>query len=283
MLTTRSKIKLAHLAQRPLVALRKVLGKDHITEVTRGGIRWRLDLDEGIDFSIYLLGAFEPRTVRTYARFVRPGATVLDIGANIGAHTLPLARLVGPAGRVFAFEPTDFAFSKLEANMGLNPELVPRIEATRIFLVDRLDASVPETIPSSWPLDPKGDVHPKLRGRAMPATHARATTLDAFLDEARVGRVDFIKLDVDGFECSVLRGAAQTLRRCRPIIITELSPFVLEERGESADALIGLFEEAGYVLVDMSSGAPIPVDRVRGGLIADGAGLNVIARPRGSQ
>ena len=61
-------------------------------------INWRLDLLEGID----LLGSFEPLTVRAYRGIVRPGDTVLDIGANVGAHTLPLAQLVGETCRVIA-------------------------------------------------------------------------------------------------------------------------------------------------------------------------------------
>ncbi len=93
----------------------------------RRGVAWTLDLREGIDFSIWLLGAFELSTVRAYQRILRPGAIVLDIGANIGAHTLHLARAVGTEGKVWAIEPTDYAMGKLKTNIALNPELAPRI------------------------------------------------------------------------------------------------------------------------------------------------------------
>lgn len=85
--------------------------------VRRDGIHWDLDLSEGIDFAIFLLGGLELRTLRLYRRLVQPGDTVLDVGANIGAHALPLARLVGASGRVVAFEPTQFAFCKLQRNL----------------------------------------------------------------------------------------------------------------------------------------------------------------------
>ena len=59
---------------------------------------------------------------------------VLDIGASIGAHTLLLASLVGPNGRVMAFEPDDFAFRKLRRNLDLNPQVTSRVETLRCFL-----------------------------------------------------------------------------------------------------------------------------------------------------
>src|SRR4051812_4172311 len=80
-------------------------------KVVRDGIAYELDLSQGIDFAIYLGGIFERDTARALARLVEPSSLVLDIGANIGAHTLRLAKLVGPHGRVLAFEPTDFAFA----------------------------------------------------------------------------------------------------------------------------------------------------------------------------
>jgi len=107
---------------------------------------------EGIDFSIYLLGAFERSTVRALQKLVIPGSVVFDIGANIGAHTLGLARSVGPAGRVFAIEPSDFAFAKLKRNLALNPELESRTHAHQILLAAEIEALLPPTIYASWPL-----------------------------------------------------------------------------------------------------------------------------------
>ena len=57
---------------------------------------WELDLREGIDFAIYLQGGFEPAALAGGVGVVKPGSVALDIGANIGSHTLPLAQIVGP-------------------------------------------------------------------------------------------------------------------------------------------------------------------------------------------
>jgi hypothetical protein len=83
------------------------------------------------------------------SQLTEPSSLVLDIGANIGAHTLHLAGLVGPKGRVMAFETTDFAFGKLRRNLDLNPPLASGVEAFHCFLTASDQASVPDAIYSS--------------------------------------------------------------------------------------------------------------------------------------
>jgi FkbM family methyltransferase len=280
MLTTRTKIALARMVQRPIMLARRLAGRGSQARVKRRGITWQLDLAEGIDFSIYLLGAFEPATIRAYSRLVRPGMIVLDIGANVGAHTLHFARLVGPEGRVIAFEPTDWAFAKLHANLALNPELASRVTPVQAFLVDREDREAVAEVHASWPIDGAG-VHAKLRGRALPASGARALTLDAYLREAGVGRVGAVKIDVDGYECDVLAGAADMLKRDGPEIVMELSPYILEERGGSLARLLDILDGAGYRLEDLGTSRPLPQDRTTlTRLVPEGAGRNVVARRR---
>ena len=140
------------MACSPLLLARRAIGLGPEVEVVRGEVRWRLDLREGIDFAIYLLGIFERSTVRAYERRVRPGDVVLDIGANVGAHSLHLARLVGAGGTVVCFEPTDFAFGKLERNVGLNPDLAARIRMEQVMLVDSEETQPAPSLFSSWPL-----------------------------------------------------------------------------------------------------------------------------------
>ena len=85
-LNTRTKLAIARALNRTLLCGRSLVGLDTKAQVRRHGIVWDLDLEEGIDLSIYLFGCFEPMTSRALQRLVKP---VLDIGANIGAHTLP--------------------------------------------------------------------------------------------------------------------------------------------------------------------------------------------------
>jgi len=281
MLTTRQKVAIARALHRGVVAARRIAGKGAETQVRRHGFRWQLDLDEGIDFSIWLLGAFEPATVRAYERLVRPGSVALDIGANIGAHTLPLARTVGPTGKVYAFEPTDFAMEKLRRNLALNPELEKRVVCIQTMLIDRAGGK-PPPVYASWPLKDTRGVHKLHRGRKKPAGKARTTTLDAFLAGHRVGRVDFIKLDIDGFECVALRGARATLEKFRPTLVLELSPHQLDEQGGSIEELTAILREAGYALRALGSSAALPLDGAAlRALIPYGGSRNALAVPAG--
>src|SRR5260370_7434200 len=105
MLTTKKKVLLAALAYRVVAAGRGLVGKDNLATVRRRGLKWRLDLSEGIDFSIYLLGSFERSTVLALQKLVRHSDVVFYIGANIAAHTLRLPRSFVPSGRLFPFHP----------------------------------------------------------------------------------------------------------------------------------------------------------------------------------
>ena|SRR5258707_9043467 len=279
MLTTKTKISLASLAYRCIAAARAVAGKDDSVIVNRSGIRWSLDLSEGIDFSIYLLGAFEPSTAATLQKLVKPGDVALDIGANIGAHTLGLARSVGPNGRVFAFEPTDFAFEKLQRNLALNPELASRTVASQVLLVSSpSDDSQPE-IYASWPLENTNGVHPKHRGRLATTRHAVVETLDRFVAANKIDRVDFIKIDVDGHELPVLRGSLGVLTRLHPVLLMEMSPYVHAEERNSFAAMVALLRNAGYSIQDAATWEPLPLDAPKlEEMIPDGASINVIAR-----
>src|SRR3979411_2156168 len=123
---TTHKIGAARMIYHTVHAGRTLLGQTDRTIVIRDDVTYDLDLSQGIDFAIYLGNIYERQTKAALRNLVPPASLVLDIGANIGAHTLHLAQLVGPNGRVIAFEPTEFAFRKLSRNLELNPRLPHR-------------------------------------------------------------------------------------------------------------------------------------------------------------
>lgn len=244
LLSTRQKIALAQIAHRAVKLARRARGASMSGRFERGGLTWALDLKEGIDFSIYLFGAFEPDAVRCYRQRLRGGEVALDIGANIGAHTLPLARAVGPAGRVHAFEPTAYAFAKLKANLALNPALHPSVHARQMLLDDTPGGEIPATLCSGWPLEAGVNLHPEHRGEPHDTSGATSATLDEEL--AGIERIDFIKLDVDGRELPVLRGGRQLLERFHPPILIELCAHVCLEHGYPLSELLELLTGHGY-------------------------------------
>jgi FkbM family methyltransferase len=273
------KIAAARAVYHAVHAGRSLFGRTDRAIVERDGITYDLDLAQGIDFAIFLGNFYERRTRAALRKLVSPGALVLDIGANIGAHTLYLAQLAGAGGRVMAFEPTDFAFRKLCRNLELNPLLAARVAAYHCFLTASDGAGVPDAIYSSWPLVRQAGLHAKHLGREMQTEQAQSRSLDSILREhADYRKVQLVKLDVDGFECDVLGGATVMLRDVRPVFVMELAPYVLEERGASLDQLLSYFLPNGYVFYDEKTLKPLPASAGElQRMIASGAGINAIA------
>jgi len=245
--------------------------------VTRNGNRYELNLAEGIDLAVYL-GMYEPSTARALGRLIRPGAQALDIGANVGVHTVHMARLVGPHGRVFAFEPTTFAFAKMKRNLQINPGLQQRVVATQCFLGRTDLAPAPMTVYAGWPLRGGTDLHPKHLGQPKPTDGISSRTLDAFLDEHGNPPIALVKLDVDGYECDVLAGSRRMHERDKPVFVMELAPYVLEEHGTSLDELLAYFTPLGYRFYDEHrANRSMSIEEILRAT-EDGSSVNVIAR-----
>lgn len=280
-LNTRTKLRIARTLYWTLTGLRRIMGLTDNAQVVRRGIRWQLDLREGIDLAIYLFGYFEYETVRAYRRLLQPGDIVLDIGANIGAHTLPLARCVSPTGKVIAFEPTNYAYNKLRQNISLNPPLAGLIQAEQIMLVDSEETQVKPRLYSSWQIhDASANTHPKHGGRLMDTTGARNMTLDSYVMEHKPGAVSLIKMDVDGHECQVLRGARELLQRDKPILLMELMPYGLDEAGASLDKLLAILSTHGYKLYELDGRTLLPTDSGIREKIPSAGGINVLCSVR---
>ena len=246
------------------------------TSVMRHGLHWHLNLHQGIDLAIYL-GAYETDTLRTLAQRVRAGDVVIDIGANIGALSLPLARLVGTTGQLHACEPTAYAYRKLRENLALNPQLETRVSVNQTMLLEAAKGTMDASLYSSWPLAVAADLHPMHCGQLMSLAGANGTTLDDYLRLRGIGRVDLIKLDVDGNELRVIEGAIATLRAHRPLLVFELAPYILDARPGRLESMLELLEHSGYRLTEMRSGRALPAQAAAlRAWIPHDCGLNII-------
>lgn len=262
-----------------IVRVARLLTGRRGTEVVcrRRGARWSLDLREGIQLALYL-GVYERATARRLRELVPPGGVAVDVGANVGTHTLPLAGAVGPAGRVVAVEPTAAAFDRLVRNISLNPGLDTRIVPVRAAL-GAPGGSVAATYYSAWPLHAADSLHPVHLGQPQAASEAGFFTLDDLAASLSLPAVSAIKIDVDGAELAVLRGATQVIDRHKPVVFFEVCPYLLTDPANSAAELLAFFTARGYELLDERTMAPLGTDTAR--IIDDippRGGRNVIAR-----
>jgi FkbM family methyltransferase len=173
------------------------------------GLRYRIFPDYGWS---YLCGGWERHLVRVMARLISPGATVYDLGANYGMHALLFARLVGPYGRVYAFEPHPDVFCCLREQLDLNDfrTVVPICEA------------ISENTGSAWFEETNQRSSGHLIDSADGRLRVQTTTLDDFVFARKAVPPEFIKIDIQGAESRALRGALNTLRQYHPTLVIEL-------------------------------------------------------------
>lgn len=196
---------------------------------------------EGASRLAYYFGVSEPELFVFYAGFLKAGMTVVDAGANIGLHTLFFAKRVGPEGRVYAFEPGQSAFDRLQSHVKRNQLANVRClhcalgtsEGVVSITENRQDNSRNFVVESSS--GTTGTKNVVLR------------SLDQVLKEEGVARVDFLKIDVEGFEPQVLEGAINYLRQQSiRVLQLELDDSSLARSGYTTAQVGNMLHDAGY-------------------------------------
>lgn len=190
-----------------------------------------------------LAGTFESAELAFVERFLKPGMTMLDLGAHHGLYTLLGSKRVAPGGKVFAFEPSPRERRALHLNVLLNlcwnvtiQGLALGSENTRanLFVVDGSQTGCNSLRP------------PDVLCGTSPV-RVRVTRLDDWLDSQRIDQVDFIKLDVEGAELDVLMGAERLLDRTpRPVILAEVQDVRTHPWGYRAKKIIQHLSYKGY-------------------------------------
>jgi FkbM family methyltransferase len=242
--TTRIKVYIAHL----LYKFVRIFKRNTDVLVTRRGIKYSLDLTEGIDLSVYISGGFQNHLFNPRIQ-IKENDSILDVGANCGVISLNFAKR-HPKSTVYSFEPTDFAFNKLLVNLELNKDTIKNVIPVKAFISDSDKDTDNFDIYSSWKVDniDKDKVHPTHMGIKKSATNVPVFQIDTFVNKQKIEKVGFIKIDTDGYEWGVLNGAAETIKRDRPYLIFEVGAYLLEEKHQSFESFIEYFHEKNYSL-----------------------------------
>jgi FkbM family methyltransferase len=206
---------------------------------TSSGDLFHVNLASCQEWHLWAFGSFEKDIAELFGYLVSPGDRCLDIGANVGVHTVRLARLAGPAGEVIAIEPDPELARRNARNTALNGLGQVRVlqaaaSARAGESVSLYRAAEQDSNRARASLHP----HPYLTGRA-----AQVETVT--VDEACPGPVALIKIDVEGHEAAVVAGAARTIERDRPAIVFEYAPELLTD---PAQCPFGPLADAGYRL-----------------------------------
>ena len=193
-----------------------------------------LDLYVGKSFKLY--GEYSPGEAALFADILQPGDVVVEVGANIGAHTIRLAQLVGKEGKVIAFEPQRLCFQLLNGNVAIN-------SLTNVYTYQKCvgesegSVTVPELSPDeihNW-----GGVSFEKQNEDEGVRVERIT-----LDSLNLTKCKLLKLDVEGMELQVLQGAVKLLDKCQPIIYMEV------DREDKKAELINFLCKRGYKIYE---------------------------------
>ena len=188
--------------------------------------------DEYVGRSLALYGEFSEGEAELFKAIVNPGDVVIEVGANVGAHTVLLARLAGQAGAVLAFEPQPVLFQTLCANLALNN--IVNVRAEKIGLGNRTQVLHIPILDYGSKLNFGGlSLDLVDEGIAVPIKR---------LDSFNLRQCAFMKIDVEGMESEVLEGGANTIHNLRPILYVE------NDRIEKSPALIQLLLAFDYSL-----------------------------------
>ncbi len=208
------------------------------------GLRMLLDLDDWIQRQIYYFGYYfmEREETKIFQNLLRPGDIFMDIGANVGVYTLQAASRVEPSGHVYAFEPIDANFRRLNYNVQMNRlknvtlnrlALSDASGTLRLFVGDHSNTGTSSISRSgNW---------------SGLFEEVETTTVDEFITNNSIQDVRLVKIDVEGSELKVIQGMKEFISADNPpYLLVEIDSRRLESAGTSSKELVAFLTELKY-------------------------------------
>jgi FkbM family methyltransferase len=172
---------------------------------------------------------------------LRPDFRVIDAGANMGHLTLKFAKNC-PLGQVFSFEPDSDNFTSLCENVNLN-----HLDNIQLFQTALSDKSGKAQLYKLFPNNPGANRILSNEPDIPTASEmVRVSTIDEFFKQNIFGSIDLIKIDVEGFELFVIKGAAELIKKCKPTLFVELSAINLMQQNCKPSDLIDYIQNLNY-------------------------------------
>jgi len=230
--------------------------QESVTRVTTAvGDTFDADLSSTLEWQLWAFGSYEKHFAELFSYLVRPGDRCVDVGANVGVHTVRLARLVGQNGEVIAIEPDPEVARRIHRNIAINGLTNVRI----------ISAAASERVGETRLYRPSPRDTNRARASLMhhPYLTGVTTTVPAVtVDDVCAGQpVALIKIDVGGHEAAVVRGAADTIAGNAPAIVFEYAPELLDD--VVAQTPFGWLAERGYEIFRIRAARHGITSRVR--------------------
>jgi len=203
--STKTNYKLVSIVQRIILSILRLFKKPHTQVIIkRNQIHWKLNLSEVIDFMVYLVGGFDKAGSKAFGKQISKNSTIIDIGANIGSFSLEVSKYLSDQGRIIAIEPSTYAYRKFQSNLKLNPNLLNRITPVHAFITQN-NNPVPKEIYASWDIQSEDPRHNNHKGILTSTYGAISLSLDQLVDHFSISKLDWLKIDVDGYTLYIPR------------------------------------------------------------------------------
>ena len=245
-------------------------------EVVFGGLKVLMFIkpnNGGVDNYIYLNSIHEPEILNVIRENVQAGDVVVDVGANIGQHSLFMSQFVGETGSVYSFEPLQSNTDSIKKSLKLNNSQNVTVETMAVGEEDtEVKMFVPETSNDRSSRELIGMTTENFEKVKM-------TKLDTYFADTKI---NFVKIDTEGFESEVISGASDIIAKHKPKILLEYAPKFYEARKVDSNDLLSTLIKHDYVLQDVSSGVMVEnVPAYTAFLTKGGSGIsNILAIPR---
>jgi len=217
-----------------------------IRSVNRDSISYILDISNVMDHSAYF--GYEDLSHDFLFGLPLSSDVIFDIGSNIGTTTLPFANVI-KSGTVYSFEPGISNFKRIQENIDLNPTLVNRIKLFNIGFGSEMGKAklfkVHEYNPGMNRILPNNSFHE--------FEEIEIDTIDNFTKTNSINKLDLIKIDVEGYEFNILKGATAVLRELKPKLFIELDDENLKANGGSAQELILFVSRFNYLCYNIKT------------------------------
>jgi FkbM family methyltransferase len=232
---------------------------DEEIPVVRGHLKWVLNPSDHIHQDVFWCGIKDQWDVFHIRTLVKKGDTILDIGSNFGYYSVVLAAHLQKDCRIFAFEPLPENYARLVDHIKLN-SMGDCIEPSPLAISDVSGESV-----ISLRVNGNSGSASLVASESEQKIVIKTVSIDEFVEEKKLSRVDFLKVDVEGSEPLVLRGASQLIREQKPSMMVEFDSVVLRRAGSSVVELGRTLRAMGYSLFKADRQILVPFDETGSG------------------
>ncbi len=221
-----------------------------------GNLKINFDTSSYVEWELFFRGYYEKNVIDAMKKIVKPGFVAMDVGANIGTHTLIMAKAVGDTGKVFAFDPHLESAERLKENVNLNN--FQNVEIAQIGLSNKKGTMTLFSYSDEMADHGTASLY-DLPNLQKTAVEVPISTIDTFVEEKKINRLDFVKIDTRGSDFPIILGARESIKKFQPFIIFEFNRENWSHSGSKWEEAKVFFDENNYELYFVNQGNIMPV------------------------